>query len=76
MNLMDSHSLFAAISSLYLNASIMADWMVELLNLVVLWVIRVKIILSVKFAILCNSTVCGNTYCCGIFNNLFIKYRK
>ena len=38
--------------------SIMTDWQIQLGNLVVLRVIRIKIVLSVKFAVLVDLAVC------------------
>ena len=60
MDLMDSDSLLAG-SRLDLNATVAADWQIQLGNLIVLWIIRIEIILPVKFTILGNTAVCGKT---------------
>ena len=37
-----------------------------------MWDIRIKIVFTVKFAVLVDLAVCSQTYCHGIFYNLFI----
>ena len=56
VDLMDADTFLSA-CGLDLYASIPADRQIELGNLVVLWIVRIKIILSVKFAILGNRTI-------------------
>ena len=53
MNLMDSYILLSSVYiDLYL--SIAADWKIELRNLIVLRIVRIKIVLTVKLAVLYN----------------------
>ena len=75
MNLVDSYIFLSAI---YINfyVTVAADWKIELGNLVVLWVVRIEIVLTVKLAVLSDCAVCCKTYCCRIFHNLLIEYRK
>ena len=51
-----------------------ADRQIQLTDLIVLWIIRVEIILSVKFTVLRDLTVRSKTYSYYIFNDLFIQY--
>ena len=71
MNLVDSYIFLSAI---YINfyVTVAADWKIELGNLVVLWIVRIKIILSVKFAILGNRTIGCKSDCHGILYDLFV----
>ena len=75
MHLMDTNGLFAC-RSLDLNSSVIADWQIQLGNLVVLRVIRVKIVLTVKLAVLMDMAVCRKTCLDGKFHNLFVQDRK
>ena len=60
MNLVDSYIFLSAI---YINfyVTVAADWKIELGNLVVLWVVRIEIVLTVKFAVLMDLAVCCKT---------------
>jgi len=71
VDLMDADTFLSA-CGLDLYASIPADWQIELGNLVVLWIVRIKIILSVKFAILGNRTIGCKSDCHGILYDLFV----
>ena len=55
-----------------LNAAIPTDWQIKLGNLIVLRIIRIKIIFTVKFTVLCDGTVCCKSDCNGILYHLFI----
>ena len=56
--------------------AVVADWKIELGNLVVLRVIRIEIVLPVKFAVLVDAAVGGKTHGQCIFHNLLIQNRK
>ena len=71
MDLMDPDRLFAS-GCLDLDAAIPADRQIQLGDLIVLWIIRVKIILPVKFAVLGDRTVCCQSHCDRVFHNLFV----
>ena len=60
MHLVDTYGLFAC-GSLDLNGSVIADWQIQLRDLVVLRIIRVKIVLTVKLAVLMDMAVCRKT---------------
>ena len=75
MDLMDPYEfLLALYFDLYLSVS--ADWVVQLRDLIVLWVIRIEIILTVKFTVLCDRTVGCKTDSNCFFYYPFIQYRK
>ena len=71
MHLMDP-DFFLTSFCLDLHKSIMADWQIQLGNLVVLRIIRIKIVLTVKFAILIDAAVCGKSCAQGKFYHLFV----
>ena len=75
MNLMNSNVLFAP-RCLNLNAAVYTNGQIQLGNLIVLWIIRIKIIFPVKFTILVDVTIERQTHGHGIFHNLFIQHRK
>ena len=75
MDLVDADRLFAG-SRLDLHAAVAADRQIQLGNLIVLRVIRVKIVLAVKFTILGNRTVRRKSDCHRIFHHLLVQYRK
>ncbi len=54
----------------------MADWQIELRDLVVLWVIRVEIVLSVKLTVLIDMAVCRKTCLDGKLYHFFVEDRK
>ena len=56
------------------HAAVPADWKIQLGNLIVLRIIRVKIILSVKFAVPGNRAVHGKPYCHRIFQHFLIQH--
>ena len=62
MDLMDTDSLFAALRRLDLDTAVMTDRQVQLRNLVVLRIVRVEVVLTVKFAVLVDLAVGGKTY--------------
>ena len=73
MNLMDSDFLLSCPRfNLYL--TIAADRQIQLGNLIILRIIRIKIILTVKFTILGNRAVRSKSDRYGIFEYLFIQY--
>ena len=61
---------------LNLHPPIVADGQIQLGYLVVLRVIRIKIILSVKFTVLMNVAIGGKAYSQGIFHHLPVQYRQ
>ena len=71
VDLMNADFLFSA-SRLDLDPAIVTDRKIELGNLIVLRIIRVEIVLSVKLAILIDSTVRRKTNCKCILNNLLV----
>ena len=71
MNLVDS-DIFSARSSLNRDMPVMAERQIKLGNLIVLRVVRIEIILSVKFADPVNLTICGKAYRERQFHNLLI----
>ena len=75
MDLVDAHLLFAGVR-LDLYASVAADWQIQLRNLIILWVVRIEIILTVKLAVLCDLAVCCKTNCDCILNYLLVQDRK
>ena len=75
MDLMNAYHLFPR-SGLDLDAAVVADRQIQLGDLVVLRIVRIKIILTVKFTILVNLTVGRKAYRHRIFNDLLIQYRK
>ena len=75
MDLVDADRLFAG-SRLDLHAAVAADRQIQLGNLIVLRVIRVKIVLAVKFTILGDRTVRRKSDCHRIFHHLLVQYRK
>ena len=75
MNLMDTNDLLSG-CRLDLDTAISADWQIQLGDLVVLRVIRVKIVFTVKFTILGNTAVCGDSHCHCIFDYLTVQHRK
>ena len=75
MHLMDTYSLFAC-GSLDLNSSVIANRQIQLRDLVVLGVIRVKIVLTVKLAVLMDMAICRKTCLDGKLYHFFIEDRK
>ena len=75
MHLMDP-DFFSTRRRLDLQESVVADGKVKLGDLIVLRVIRIKIILSVKFAVLVDLAVGRQTQGKGVFHHLFIQYGK
>ena len=75
MHLMDTY-LFLSGRCLNLYPTIMADWQIQLRNLIVLRVIRIEIILSVKFTILIDLAICCDTGFQCKFYYFFIQYRQ
>ena len=75
MHLMDTYGLFAC-GSLDLNSSVIADRQIQLRDLVVLGVIRVKIVLTVKLTVLMDMTVCRKTCLDGKLYHFFVEDRK
>ena len=71
MDLMDAYKLLSCFR-FDLHLSIPANGKVKLGDLIILWIIRIKIIFPVKFAVPCNVTVCGKSHCHRIFQNLLI----
>ena len=71
VDLVNTHLFFAG-RSLDFHAAVAADRKVQLRNLIILWVIRIEIILTVKLAVLCNLAVGRKTYRHRIFNNLLV----
>ena len=65
--------LLALYFDLYLSVS--ADRVVQLRDLIVLWIIRIEIILTVKFTVLCDCTVGCKTDSNCFFYYPFIQYR-
>ena len=71
MDLMDTDGLFAALRCLDLDTAVMADRQVQLGNLVVLRIVRVEVVLTVKFAVLVDLAVGGKTYSqCQLYDTL------
>ena len=56
--------------------AIMADWQVQLRDLIVLRVIRVEIVFTVKFAVLINLAISCKPCFQGKFYYFLIQYRK
>ena len=75
MHFMDPH-FFLSASAFNLYISISCDWKIKLGNLIVLRIIRIKIVLAVKFTYLRDLTVCCKSDRHRIFYNLLIQYRK
>ena len=74
MDLMDPDRLFSS-GCLDLDAAIPADRQIQLGDLIVLWIIRIKIVLPVKFAVLVDLAVGGKSYSqCQLYDTL-ISYR-
>ena len=73
MDLMDT-DLLRTCRSLDLHISIAADRIVQLRDLIVLWVIRIKIVFTIKFTILSNGTVRSKSYGSCILNDLLIQH--
>ena len=71
MHLMDPH-LFLSCFCLNFYKAIMADWKIQLGNLIVLRVVRVKIVLTVKFAVLIDAAVGGKSCTKGKLYYFFI----
>jgi len=75
MNLVDPDLLLSC-CRLDLHPAVMADRQIQLGDLVVLGIIRIEIILPVKFAILVDTAVGSQTYGQGIFHHLLIENRQ
>ena len=75
MDLMDSH-VFLTLLCLDLYLTIAADRQIQLGDLIVLRVIRIEIVLSVKFTISGDIAVCGKSYRHCVFQHLLIQYGK
>ena len=75
VHLMDP-DFFRTCRGLDLQESIVTDRKVKLGNLIILRVIRIKIILPVKFAVLVDLAVGRQTQSQGVFHHLFIQHRK
>ena len=75
MHLMDP-DFFRTCRCLNLQESIVTDGKIKLGNLVVLRIVRIKIILSVKFTVLVDLAVGRQTQGQSVFYHLFIQYRK
>ena len=71
MHLMDPH-LFLSCFCLNFYKAIMADWQIQLGNLIVLRVVRVKIVFTIKLAVLVDAAVCGKSCAKGKLYHLFI----
>ena len=71
MHLMDPH-LFLSCFCLNFYKAIMADWQIQLGNLIVLRVVRVEIVLPVEFAELVDFAVCSQSDAQGVIDNLLI----
>ena len=71
MNFMNTNG-FLTRCSFDLHPAVPADWQIQLGNLVILRIIRIKIVFTVKLAILCNAAVSGKTNCNRILYHLFI----
>ena len=71
MHLMDP-DFFLTSFCLDLHKSIMEDWQIQLGNLIILRIIRIKIVLAVEFAILIDAAVCGKACAQGKFYHLFV----
>ena len=55
-----------------LHIAVMADRQIELGDLIVLGVVRVKIIFPIELAVLVDLTVCGQPYSQGVLHHLLI----
>ena len=75
MHLMDAHFLLSCLC-INLHISVSRDRKIELGNLIVLRIIRIKIILPVELAHLCDLTVCGKSQRHSILYHLFVEHRK
>ena len=71
MHLVNPHFFLTSLC-LNFHKTVMADWQIQLGNLVILGVIRVKIVLTVKFAILINAAISSKSCTQGKFYYLFI----
>ena len=71
MNLVDSNGFFSC-RGLYIHMTVPADRQIKLGDLIVLRVIRIKIIFSVKSAVLGDLTVGGKSHRHSIFHHLLI----
>ena len=76
VNLMNSNLFNTALFRLDFNIAVSANRQIELGNLIVLWVIRVKIIFPVKFAVSRDVTVRCKSDVNSIFQHLSVQYRK
>ncbi len=75
VHLMNAHN-FLCISRLNFYKSVSCNGKIQLRNLVVLGIVRIKVILPVKLAYSCDLTVGGKADRHGIFHHLFIQDRK
>ena len=75
MDLMNSNRFFAG-CCLYLDGPVAADWKIKLRDLVVLRIIRIKIILAVKFIAAGDLAVRRQTHGHRVLYHLLIQYRK
>ena len=67
-------NLFLLLSDFDLYISVSCDWKIQLRDLIVLWVIRIEIVLTVEFAYLRDLTVRCKTDGSSVFYYLFILF--
>ena len=75
MHLMDTDFLFSC-RRLDLHISVSCNRQIQLGNLIILWVVGIKIVLAVKLAHLRDLTVCSKPQSHRILYHLFIQYRE
>ena len=75
VDLMNADFLFAC-CGVDLYPAVVADWQIQLGNLVVLRVIRIEVVFPVKFTVLVDAAVGGKSYRQRIFYHLLVQDRK
>ncbi len=72
MDFMNTNCFFPLLC-LYLYLSVTANRQIQLRYLIILRIVWIKVILSVKLAVLCNFTICSKSYRHGILYYLLIQ---
>ena len=76
MDFMNAYGLLTACFRLDLHTAVSANRQIKLGYLIVLRIVRIEIVLPVKFTVPGNLTVRCQSHCNGILQNLLVQYRQ